>query len=351
MNFGSSSPQSSTQTTTVDIPDWLENEMKTIAGDASALYKGGYGPQYYPGSTNVPFNAYEIAGQNAIAGLAGTNELNPRAYDTFAGIMDRGGVSPGMYANTGGLESIARGGTQVTTAPQYQGLLGSIEGGNPQFQKMLADQSQRIADDANAQFTKAGRYGSGAHTGVLTDRIGELQTRSMAEQYNKDIANQLAGLQGLSNVQATNIKSMGDAGLELSKLHQDAQQRAAQTAAATPTLAGTRYDDAGRLLQLGGMLSTEDSEILTDAIKRFEFEQAQPWSNVGRLAQALQGMNTGQTTTQVSQLPQPSAMQGILGGGMMGASLGGIGALGLGPFGPLIGGGLGALAGSLFSQK
>jgi hypothetical protein len=348
MSFGSSSPQTSTTTSKIEIPPWLEDQLKVVGGDAGALYKGGYGPQYYPGQTYLPFNAYQTEAQDTIAQLAADNELSPRAYDTYAGVMDRGGVAPGTYANTAGAESVARGDTQITTAPQYQGLLGSISGGNPQFQQALADQSARIADQANAQFTTAGRYGSGAHAGVLADRIGELQTKAMAEQYNRDIANQLAGLQGLSNVQATNIQGMTNAGLELGKLHQSAQKAALDAATITPQLAKSRYDDPMQLLGLGGMLEAKDAEILKDAIMRFEFEQAQPWSNVGRLAQALQGVNAGQTTTQVSQLPQTSGLQSILGGGMMGASIGGMAGLGLGPLGVLGGGLLGGLAGGLF---
>lgn len=348
MSFGSSDPNTQTVTQTIDIPDWLENEMKTIAGDASALYKGGYGPQYFPGQTYLPFNAYETEAQDTIANLATSNELNPRAYDTYAGIMDRGGVSQGLYENTGGVESVARGGTQIQTAPQYQSLINSIGGGNPYFQQALADQSERIADTTNAQFTNAGRYGSGAHTGALADRIGELQTRALGEQYNRDIANTLAGLKDLSTVQGTNITNMVQSGLELGKLHQDAQKVAAQAAATAPTLAKTRYDDPLMLGQLGNQLASKDAEALRDAIMRFEFEQAKPWSSIGRLAQSLQGINAGQTTTQVSQLPETSTFQSMLGGGLMGASLGGISALGLGPLGVIGGGLLGAAGGGLF---
>jgi len=63
--------------------------------------------------------------------------------------------------------------------------------GNPYLDQALSNAGQRTADMVNAQFSGAGRYGSGAHTGVLTDRLGELETSARMGQYNTERQNQL----------------------------------------------------------------------------------------------------------------------------------------------------------------
>lgn len=63
--------------------------------------------------------------------------------------------------------------------------------GNPYMDAALSNASRRTADQVNAQFSGAGRYGSGAHTGVLADRLGELETSARMGQYNTERQNQL----------------------------------------------------------------------------------------------------------------------------------------------------------------
>lgn len=68
---------------------------------------------------------------------------------------------------------------------------GDMVGANPNFEAALANMSDKTANTVNQQFSAAGRYGSGAHTGTLADRIGKLQTSARADQYNTDAQRQL----------------------------------------------------------------------------------------------------------------------------------------------------------------
>lgn len=73
---------------------------------------------------------------------------------------------------------------------------GSMLGSNPYLDSVLKTAGQRTADQVNAQFSGAGRFGSGAHTGVLTDRIGQQETQARMQNYDAERTRQMqaAGL-------------------------------------------------------------------------------------------------------------------------------------------------------------
>jgi hypothetical protein len=342
-----SNPQQQTQTTKIEIPPWLEPNLKQIAGDASALYSGGYGPQFFPGQTWMDFNPFQTESHRQIADLATSgNTLTPRALDYTAQMMDRGGISQAAWDAMAPSAAIGAGQIGINTGQGYRDVLGTIEGGNSFFQQRLADQSRRIADQVNAQMLGAGRYGSGAHTGVLADRIGELQTAAMSEQYNRDIANRFAGLQGLSNVEAANIQNMLAAGKTQADLWQEGQRDALKAAFAAPTLAAERFADPMRLAGLGDLYQAKQQEILQEQIARHEFEMSRPWTQLSLFSGALQGQPQKLGETAVTTLPKPSTLQSIMGPAAIGA---GIGNMVMPGFGALIGGGLGAGVGGISS--
>lgn len=71
--------------------------------------------------------------------------------------------------------------------------------GNPYYLQALGNSLDRVEDRVNQGFSAAGRYGSGAHTGVLTDRLGEAEVAAMRDNYNFERGNQInAANQGIS---------------------------------------------------------------------------------------------------------------------------------------------------------
>lgn len=90
---------------------------------------------------------------------------------------------------------------------------------NPYLDQYLQDASNSTANSVNQQFSAAGRYGSGAHTGVLANEIGKLQTGARMQDYTQERGNQL----NASNL----LASLGFQGANLGQgLDQDALNRA-----------------------------------------------------------------------------------------------------------------------------
>jgi hypothetical protein len=176
---------------------------------------------------------------------------------------------------------------------------------------------------ANAQFSSAGRYGSGAHAGALGKELGGIQTQARLADYYKQQENQLAANQALSNVAqlrggigqqgVSNIYGAGDA---LTKNYM-ASQLAPQT-----------------LQELGAQRMQYNQNAL-------DLARETPWRNVSNLANIsamIGGMGGSSSGTNVGYKNERTSGggNGVLGSIMGGAStglsflrnMGGLGALG-----------------------
>lgn len=212
-------------------------------------------------------------------------------------------------------------GNPLVPAAQQQ-LLGTIQGqylgGNPFFQGAFAPaaqaaerQYQSSVNQALSNFSRAGRYGSGAMTGALNQAGGEF-------------ARALSGTAG-----------------QLAYANY-ADERARQMAAmqAAPQMATADYGDINRLLQLGQMSEAYQEAALADAINRYNFEQQAPYSRLQSFLSAAYGAPTG--VQQVTPVYRNQLGQAV-GGALAGAGLGQM--TGFSPAAGAIGGGLlGAIA-------
>lgn len=231
MTPGSSSKQTTTQTN----EPWSGSQpyLKEVMGEAQRLYQSNI-PQYYGGSTVSGFTPEQEAAQRGtIARASSGAPVNAAASQWAQGVLG-GGESP--YATAVAREVVPR---------------------------------------VNAQFSQAGRYGSGAHTGALTDAL-------------------VAGIAPY-------------------------QLAAAQMA---PQIAGQDYLD----LQALGSVGAERQELnqaLTNAdIARFNFEQQKPFSKLTDYLSYIQGGGSGfgtTTTTSPYQGASPfqQALAGLLGAGSL----------------------------------
>lgn len=61
---------------------------------------------------------------------------------------------------------------------------------NPGLSRVLDRTRRDVSDEVNSQFSMAGRYGSGAHTGVLTDRLADAEGNILYGNYAQERANQ-----------------------------------------------------------------------------------------------------------------------------------------------------------------
>lgn len=119
---------------------------------------------------------------------------------------------------------LMKGAQQSYNAGQGQ-LLNTANGGNltgnPYLDQVLGRASSDTANAVNQQFSAAGRYGSGAHTSVLADRIGQQQTQARMGNYDNERRNQLnaagmlygAGQQGLDAARTLDNANVAQQGL------------------------------------------------------------------------------------------------------------------------------------------
>ncbi len=244
---------STSSTQTSKPPAWAEPLFTQSAKEAGNLYNSGAGGNTYSGST--------VAGLSDPT-MGGINSLN----------------TAGANTNTAGTKPLLQGIGAAATGPSYaeQNLSGLASGqDNPYFEQALQGQLGKTAAQVQSQFSGAGRYGSAADTGALTDSLGNIRSTAMSNQWNQNIQNQLA-----ANGQMDSAKQAG-LGLGLSATNalgaQDQQQF--QNA-----LTG-----AGAQLQAGGLLDTQAQKQLSDQVSQWYSADNQDWTRLGLLQQAAAG--------------------------------------------------------------
>lgn len=255
--MGGKSPRSSgSQTVTQNSEPWSASQpyLKEIMAGTQGLYNSGAGSQRYPGSAVVPFSNQTNAGlnmaeQRAMFGSPVQGAANMNAYQTLSG----------------------------------QNL-----NNNPYLDAMFNKASGKAAAAVNSQFSGLGRYGSGAHAGVLGDQMNNLATDIYGGNYARE------------------------------------RQYQNQMTQLAPTLAQADYNDAQQLMNLGGIREEQAGRQLQDQIDSWNFAQQNPWDRLGQYSGLLSGFGRmGETSTSTQPLYRTGGggLGGALGGGLMGASL------------------------------
>ena len=239
--------------TVQNIEPWATQQPYLTKGfeRAESLY-GQPGPSYYPGQTYAGFSpqtetALTAAQTRATAG-------SPLLQQSQAELLKQ---AQGQYLSP-------------TTNPYLQGL----------YNQMAGD----VTAGVQSEFSKAGRYGSGANQAVLARELGNLANQVYAPQY-------AAERQNMQNV-----------------LFQ------------APQLAQADYQDIGRLRQVGAEREGLQEAAIADAMQRYQYQQQLPYEKL-RGYQAATGGSYGQTGERIQPL-QRNLMAGLLSGGLAGAEMG-----------------------------
>jgi hypothetical protein len=251
--------------------------------EAQRLYQTPNVPQYYPGQTYIGPSAQTTAALQAAQTRAMRgNPLVPAAQQQL----------------------------QQTIQGEYLGanpfLAAALQPGFEAAQR----QYESATNQALSNFSRAGRYGSGAMRGALTNVGGE---------YARALTG-AAGQLGYANY---------------------ADERARQQAAlqAAPAMAAQDYADIQRLSQIGQQTEAYQEMALQDAINRFNFEQQAPYARLQSFLSGAYGAPSGmQQVTPVYRNPIGGALGGALAGSQLGQAVG----IGQGP-GAVVGGALGLL--------
>lgn len=288
---------------------------QALAGATDAFNNTYNGPSVAAMDSNV------TAGQNqALANAnAGTiSNLAGGAAGNIGDVMGNGGFAEGgQEAMTGINSALGTFNSQIGQAQSYLDpyASGQMRDNNPYLNSAIENAMSEAAASANRQFSGAGRYGSGAHSGALGSQLGNIATNARMNAYNTDTQNQLSAIGQMGNFAnsglAGNVSGYG----AMAGLGQQAYGNTMAGLQALPTLNQAQNADAQTQMSIGG--------------QRMDYNQAQidaqnqdPWTKAGNLAQIAGAIGSlGGTSQTVSK----ESTGGV--GGVVGGVLGGLGGL------------------------
>lgn len=139
----------------------------------------GGGSKSYSGSAQKWAQPYAKAAAGDVQSVF--NQSQPQLQEITKGITS---LLPGLSSNFQSWQP---------QAEQAQGYYGDVLSGkfldpsnNPGLQSIFDRMNRDVTDQVNSQFSQAGRYGSGAHTDVLSRNLAENQGAIYADQYNRE---------------------------------------------------------------------------------------------------------------------------------------------------------------------
>lgn len=203
---------------------------------------------------------------------------------TMAGVQGLERLANQPMAQQGVLSNLI-GGTQRGFDVSNDVLMRTAGGpaaANPYLDNVLKTASQRAADQVNAQFSGAGRFGSGAHAGILSDRLGSIETQARFDDYNNERTRQInaAGL----------LHNAGMQGAQLSG-----------------QLDNANIAQNGMMLQAGALRDQMDSAVRTAPMNAVQWQ-----AGLGLPIAGVGGSQRGTTTTST-----PANIGGMIGSGLM----------------------------------
>ena len=247
------SKSAGTQTTQTITEPWKVQSPYLEKGfqRAEELFNQANIPSYYPNATYVPFaSETETALQLAKARATAGNPLLNKSQTYADNVMSGAFLNPST---------------------------------NPYLNNLFSTMADKVKTNINTNFAQGGRYESGAHTGAMTEALGDLATKVYADNYMKE--------RGVMDAMASKAPQLGD----------------------------MDYSDIAKLQTVGGAREELSQRMLTDAIKRYEFEQRKPYEKL-REYQASVGGPFGTSQSQITPLTKNPIM-GLLGGASTGAGI------------------------------
>lgn len=356
MGKGSSSPQTVTNVTRNE-PDPLTQQWRSqLFNLAQNEYNQGQ-PAQFPGSTVVPFSDQTQSGLNYMQDYASQGAFGlPQAQGSLNRSMS--GWNPAMpfatNAAAGGLYNpVQNARTTAGIDTLQQTARGDMIGQNPYTQRL----ANQVTDGVNANFARAGRYGSNAHAEGIASGLSDLY----GGLYQGERQNQLAAANQLAGYNAADLSRMGslydsgfgrmmDGASMLGDLYTTGNAQGMAAAAMLPSLYNYGLMPGQTMTQVGAQYENLAGDYLNDARNRFNYDQNANRSNISWLADMMNGLPTFGTTTstQTQSAPRRSGLLGGLGGAATGAGIwSGLLNAGVGISNPLGWGmvGLGGLAG------
>ncbi|MCP4410082.1 MAG: hypothetical protein GY807_20525 [Gammaproteobacteria bacterium] len=283
--------QTTTQTANAEPWSAAQPALKLGLKDAQSLYKAGVGGQPYTGSTVVPYAQQSMAGfqdiQDTSAGAMGPDNPFARGFSAVGDIAE-GGYNQYQNQALGNLSRTASG--------------EDVFGANPQFQDLLKQSQDAARNAVNMNASAGGRYGSGAHQGVLAREIGDLTSRMYSDEYNRQLGRMDRATDGLFNAGQTGVTNQMDA------------------TASLPGAFTGQFAPANAMIGVGSRFEDLAGRTMDDHMRIFNETQNLPWDQLGRLNAVAGGAGQYGTTTNTAQMPRQNNMFGNIAGGILGAN-------------------------------
>lgn len=150
-----------------------------MGGGSKSESKSTSTQQSASGSGQTWANPYAVQGVNEIMGVYQANKPNLEAQ-----VQQANQLSADLSGNYGAQSKVGGQGRDY----QGQVISGKFVSGNPYLDAIIKQMSSGVTDRVNSQFTSAGRYGSGAHTGVLAEELGNLENSLRYGNYTTEMA-------------------------------------------------------------------------------------------------------------------------------------------------------------------
>ena len=203
----------------------------------------------------------------------------------------------------------AMAGSPLTSAAQGQ-LTSTLSGdyldaGNPYLGAAFNSAANAVIPRMASTFEGSGRYGSGAAANATASALTDLAGNMAYQNYGDERMNQMRGMMF------------------------------------APQMAQQDYFDIAKLAEAGAAQEDLAQQGINEAQARFNFEQNQPWQQLGLYSNLVQGYYGGQQETNQT-LPRSPIGASMLGGAAAG---GGLGYLLGGPQYGMYGAGIGGLLG------
>lgn len=432
-------------TTQTKTEPWNKSQWQDLNKDVMGMYNKGELSNVYGGPRTLDYSGDTRDAMRMIEGAARSGtDLDRNAVGLFENVLGSGGVTNRMAQAADPLRDISRGWNNIGESPYMQAMRASMgpswseqnlrgiasgnqgigtgrqedvyreamgpsdtqgflrrtmEGqyldGSPYLMQSLKRGADDIQKRINASASASGRYGSGMHTDVMVDSLGDFYRPAIEANYQaergrqmgaagqldanrasnlglglqaanarsslqgQNIANrmgaagqmdtgnmqrlqaQLGAAGGLAGVQGANITNQANAARSLTDMYGQGLDRSANYAQLAPGVDAMRYADASRLAQVGQSQEAKDYEQLQARMQAWNENNMADYNAAARTAAILGGAGSFGTTTAPGPNPVLSGLGGAMGGaglaGMMGMTGGTAGLLallgGLGGFG------------------
>lgn len=261
---------SSKQTTTSSAQPYKASKplLDQGMGDALKLYKDGSLVTPNTMSTVVPYADQTMQGMGDLTNIAQNNMGGQGLSGQLQGIINSGGYNSDQQTALEGIRNTATGSFDIYNDPAFKQVMDST------------------TNAVNQNAAGLGRYGSGTHTGVMTQELGDLGARQYQDWQNRRDAAQTqlfnAGQQAQSNL-------------------------------------GTAYegmqDPAKTLMGVGGMYEDLYGRTLNDQLRIANERSNAPLQNINALLGVANGGQNFGTKTETAQGPNNS-LSNIAGAGL-----------------------------------